>query len=148
MRKGPAMLENHFWDNFRKWIPHPQVNELYDIAASGISDDGGFTILLHPDHSQETKHVKLGLRLTWDSIISYTVTDESYRPELWGTEEESNKEPWNFYISETSDHLTSFRKENYLVSENAHHFLIGGYNLILDILSDEFPTVEFVELFS
>ena len=52
---------------------------------------------------------------------------------------------WTFYVSETSDHLTRFREENYIVPEDAHHFFICGTNLMADILSDEYPTATFLK---
>ena len=81
----------------------------------------------------------------WDRIISYTVTDESYRPELWVSEQTPDWGLWTFYISETSDHLTKFREENYLVSEETHHFFICGTNLMTDILSEEYPAATFLK---
>ena len=81
--------------------------------------------------------------MVWDSVVSYTVSDESHRPELWESEKTPNQEIWNFYISETSDYLTQFRKENYLVTEKTHHFFICGYNLMVDVLAEAYPTVVF-----
>ena len=74
------MLEHHFWENFRKWIPHPEVDEVYDVEEIGFKEDG-FVVLLRPDHFQEEKRSERALRLVWDRIVSYTVTDESYHPE-------------------------------------------------------------------
>lgn len=48
------MLEHHFWENFRKWIPHPEVDEVYDVEEIGFKEDG-FVVLLRPDHFQEEK---------------------------------------------------------------------------------------------
>ena len=48
------MLEHHFWQNFRKWIPHPEVDEVYDVEEIGFQEDG-FVVLLRPDHFQEEK---------------------------------------------------------------------------------------------
>lgn len=139
------MLEHHFWEKFRKWVPHQDVDEVYDVEKIGFEGEEGFVVLLRPDHFQEKKRSELALRLVWDRIVSYTVTDESYRPELWVTEKTPNQEIWTFYRSETSDHLTRFREENYLVPEETHHFFICGTNLMADILSDEYPTVTFLK---
>ena len=79
------MLEHHFWENFRKWVPHPEVDEVYDVEEIGFKEDG-FVVLLRPDHFQEEKRSERALRLVWDRIVSYSVTDESYRPELWVSE--------------------------------------------------------------
>lgn len=34
------MLEHHFWENFRKWVPHPEVDEVYDIEEIGFQELG------------------------------------------------------------------------------------------------------------
>lgn len=81
------MLEHHFWENFRKWVPHQAVDEVYDIEKIGFEGEEGFVVLLRPDHFQKEKRSEWALRLVWDRIISYTVTDESYRPELWVSEQ-------------------------------------------------------------
>ena len=138
------MLEHHFWETFRKWVPHPEVGEVYDVEEIGFEEDG-FVVLLRPDHFQEEKRSQWALRLVWDRILSYTVTDESYRPELWVSEKTPDWALWTFYLSETSDHLTRFREENYLVPEEPHHFFICATNLMADILSDEYPTVTFIK---
>ena len=44
------MLEHHFWENFRKWIPHPEVDEVYDVEKIGFVGEEGFAVLLCPDH--------------------------------------------------------------------------------------------------
>ena len=47
------MLEHHFWENFRKWIPRQNVDEVYDIEKIGFEGEKGFAVLLRPDHFQE-----------------------------------------------------------------------------------------------
>ena len=98
------MLEHQFWENFRKWVPHPEVDEVYDVEEIGFQEDG-FAVLLRPDHFQEEKRSEWALRLVWDRIVSYTVTDESYRPELWVSEKTPGWALWTFYLSETSDQV-------------------------------------------
>ena len=46
------MLEHHFWENFRKWVPHQAVDEVYDIEKIGVEGEKGFVVLLRPDHFQ------------------------------------------------------------------------------------------------
>ena len=71
------------------------------------------------------------MRSMW--AVSYTHLDV-YKRQLW-----------TFYLSETSDHLTKFREENYIVPEDTHHFFICGTNLMADILSDEYPAAIFLK---
>lgn len=97
------MLEHDFWGNFRKWIPHQEIREVYDIEKVWSDNEAALSVLLRPEGTGVVGSV---LRLVWDSVVSYTVSDESYRPELWESEKTPNQEIWNFYISETSDHLS------------------------------------------
>ncbi|MGJ0848499.1 hypothetical protein SAMN02745784_02210 [Tissierella praeacuta DSM 18095] len=139
------MFESNFDKNFKKWIPHQNVDEVYDMENVGFERDEGFVVLLVPDHFEKDKRSEYNLKLVWDYVISYTVTDESYRPEMWKTKEDSNNEIWTFYISESSDYLNKFREENYLVAEKTYHFFICGTNLMIDIISEEYPKVTFVK---
>lgn len=140
IKERRLMLEHDFWGNFRKWIPHQEIREVYDIEKVWSDNEAALSVLLRPEGTGVVGSV---LRLVWDSVVSYTVSDESYRPELWESEKTPNQEIWNFYISETSDHLSQFRKENYLVTEKTHHFFICGYNLMVDVLAEAYPTVVF-----
>ena len=56
------MLEHHFWENFRKWVPHKDVDEVYDIEEIGFEEEG-FVVLLRPDHFQKEKRSEQALRL-------------------------------------------------------------------------------------
>lgn len=137
------MLENNFIANFRKWVPHQDVDEVYDIEKIGFEGEDGLVVHLIPDHFQKEKRSDISLRLTWNNVFSYMVTDESYRPEIWATEKNAPQEIWTFYISKSSDYLNKLRDRNYLISENTLHFFICGTNLIADIISDEYPIVSF-----
>ena len=139
------MLENNFAANFKKWIPHEAVDEVYDVAKIGFGGEEGFVLLLTPTHFEENKRTELNLQLIWNNIFSYTVTDESYRPEMWADAQNSPKEVWTFYISESSDYLNKLREHNYLIPEKTFHFFICGTDLMADIISDEYPTVRFVK---
>ena len=137
------MLENRFGENFKKWIPHKDVDEVYDMEDVGFQRDEGFVVLLVPDHFEKDKRSGYNVKLVWDDVLSYMVTEESYRPETWGSSEDTKFEVWTFYISESSDYLNKFREENYLVPEKTHHFFICGTNLMIDILSPEYPKISF-----
>lgn len=137
------MLEDNFDKNFKIWIPHKDVDEVYDTEAVGFRDEG-FVVLCIPDHFEGDKRSDYNVKLVWDDVVSYTVTDESYRPELWASESEV-AEVWTFYISESSDCLNKFREKNYIVPEKTYHFLIAGTNLMVDVISPEFPKLTFVK---
>lgn len=40
------MLENNFNKNFKKWIPHKDVDEVYNMEDAGFVRDEGFVVLL------------------------------------------------------------------------------------------------------
>lgn len=137
------MLEDNFDKNFKIWIPHKDVAEVYDTEDVGFRDEG-FVVLCIADHFERDKRSDYNVKLVWDNVVSYTVTDESYRPELWVSESEV-AEVWTFYISESSDYLNKFREKNYIVPEKTYHFLIAGTNLMVDVISPEFPKLTFVK---
>lgn len=137
------MLEDNFDKNFKIWTPHKDVDEVYDTEGVGFRDEG-FVVLCIPDHFERDKRSDYNVKLVWDDVVSYTVTDESYRPELWASESEV-AEVWTFYISESSDYLNKFREKNYIVPEKTYHFLIAGTNLMVDVISPEFPKLTFVK---
>ena len=138
------MLEDNFDENFKMWIPGDGLDQVYDTEDVGFVRDEGFVVLLVPDHFERDKRSDHNVKLVWDNVLSYTVTDESYRPELWASESEV-AELWTFYISESSDYLSKFRDKNYIVPEKTYHFLIAGTNLMVDIISPEFPKLTFVK---
>lgn len=138
------MLENNFKKNFKKWIPHKDVDEVYDMEDAGFQRDEGFVVLLVPDHFEKDKRSEHMVKLVWNDVLSYMVTDESYRPELWVSESDID-EIWTFYISESSDYLNKFREENYIVPEKTYHFFICGTNLMIDIISPEYPKFTFIK---
>ena len=129
-------------NSFKKWIPHKDVDEVYDITKIGFQKDEGFIVLLVPDNLEHNKRSNHLLKLTWDDVLSYQVTQESYRPDVWISNQD---EVWTFYISESSGYLQNFLKDNILAPEKTYHFFIGGTNFIIDIISDEYPKVTFVK---
>ncbi|WP_282925868.1 hypothetical protein [Helcococcus kunzii] len=138
------MLENRFSKDFDKWKIDLNVDDVYDIDFVGFTDEG-FLVILKPDHFIEEKRSDHKLKLVWGSVISYTVTDESYRPELWGNENDKS-DAYSFYISKNSDYLRKIKYKNYLVDERSIHFLIAGTNLNVDILSFENPDIEYLDI--
>lgn len=137
------MFEDNFDKNFKIWTPHQNVDEVYDLIDIRYNENGEFIVSLTPDHFEKDKRSNYNIKLVWDcEVISYTVTEESYRPELWGNTRKTNK-VWGFYISESSDYLNKFREKNYIVPEKTYHFFIGGTNVVVDILASEYPKVIF-----
>ncbi len=126
---------------FTKWIPDEHVDAVYDVEQIGWRDEG-FVLTLLPDNLDHAQRSGDNLELVWSDVLCYQVTQETYRPDLWiGAEDE----PWTFYVSQSSAYLQAFKKDNILAPETVYHFLVGGTNLIVDILSDEYPTIRFVK---
>ena len=127
-------------DMLQKWIPIDNLGKSYDVdniswGANGIS----FTLASSDKHSD--KDYIHRFRLTWDSshIISYHVTDETYRSDCWGLDFENNG---RFYISTDSDYIANLRQKSPLFPDNAIHFLIVGTDAIVDVLAKEYPVVK------
>ena len=127
-------------NNFKKWTPHEDVDEVYDMEEVGFQRDEGFIVFLVPDNLEHDKRSDYFVKLIWEDVLCYQVTQETYRPDVWISDED---EVWTFYISESSEYLQNFQKDNILAPKKIYHFLISGTNFILDILSTEYPKVTF-----
>ncbi|MCB5855715.1 hypothetical protein LIR37_15240 [Flavonifractor plautii] len=125
--------------HFIKWIPHSDVVAVYDMEDIGWRNEG-FVLTLFPDDLDPAKRSKYNFEMVWQEVLCYQVTDERYRPDLWVS---SPDEAWTFYTSESSEFLENFRKDNDLVPDTVYHFIVGGTNFVIDILSTEYPKVRF-----
>lgn len=127
-------------DMLQKWTPIDNLGKSYDVeniiwGADGIS----FTLASSDKHFD--KDYIHRFRLTWDSshIISYHVTDETYRADCWDLDFENIG---RFYISTDSDYIASLRQKSPLFPDNAIHFLIVGTDTIVDVLAMEYPVTD------
>lgn len=132
------MKENHF----EKWIPHKDVDAVYDMEDVGYDTGEGFVVVLIPDNLDHGKHSKYNIKLNWHGVLSYTVTKETYRPDVWISNSDN---AWSFYVSQSSQLLKNFKKNNILVPEKVYHFFIVGTNFVIDILSTEYPEIVLTE---
>lgn len=126
---------------FKKWIPYNNVVSVYDMKNIGWHNKG-FLLELLPDNLEHDKRAEYNLEMVWSDVLCYQVTKESYRPDWWISNPD---EAWTFYISQSSEFLKNFTKENYLVPETVYHFVIVGTNFVIDILSTEYPTTRLVK---
>jgi hypothetical protein len=124
---------------FSKWIPHGDVDAVYDMQNIEWTCEG-LGLSLVPDNLDHDKRSEYNLKLVWSDVLCYQVTKESYRPDLWISNPD---DAWTFYMSQTSDFLKHFQKDNILAPERIYHFLIVGTNFIIDILSTEYPQIMF-----
>ena len=126
---------------FTKWIPHDNVDSVYDMKNIGWFNEG-FVLSLLPDNLDHDKRSEYNLEMVWSDVLCYQVTKETYRPDWWGSNPD---EAWAFYTSESSEFLKNFRKGNDLVPETVYHFIMVGTNFVIDILSTEYPMIRFVK---
>lgn len=126
---------------FTKWCPDENVDAVYDVENIGWQSEG-FVLTLLPDNLDHKKRSKYHLKMVWPDVLCYQVTQETYRPDVWI---DTPEKAWTFYVSQSSKYVRDFKKDNILAPEAIYHFLIGGTNFIIDILSDEYPTIRFVK---
>ena len=96
------MENNHF----TKWIPHENVDFVYDLETIGWRSEG-CVLTLFPYHFDHNKRSKCNLKMVWSNVLCYQVTEESYRPDWWKS---NSDELWAFYVSESSEFLKKFPK--------------------------------------
>lgn len=129
-------------EQFQKWIPIDNLGSAYDVENIIWGDGTSFTLVA--DKKRIAQDNVYCFQLTWDSshIISYNITDETYRADCWDLDFENNG---RFYTSKNSDYIESFKKKSPLFPDDATHFLIVGTNTIVDVLAKEYPTVCIIE---
>lgn len=126
-------------DEFEKWTPIEGVDDVYDIDDITI-DVHGITFVLIPDNLEHNKRSPHRVKLTWNDILCYQISQETYRNDYWISQSE---EAWTFYVSRETRYLHDHKERSILFPENAIHFAIIGTNWIADILATEYPTVVF-----
>ena len=113
---------------------------MYDLDKVEFRDDGlVFTMLQDDDWRHDHR-----LRLTWiwGTVVSYQVSEETYREDCWC---QPGEEPWCFFVSDASPWLEEYRANSTLLLEGTRHYLLKGTNLIADVLASEPPRVERLE---
>ena len=126
---------------YQKWTPIDNLKRAYDV--DGIYwDSEGLSFVLVVDDPQATLDDIQKLKFTWDSsaVISYHVTDETYRADCWQLDFVNNG---RFYICNGSQYIERFREKSPLFPDNAIHFVLVGTNTIVDILAKDYPVIRF-----
>lgn len=129
-------------EQFQKWITIDNLGSAYDVENITCGDGISFTLVADKKRiAQGSVHC---FQVTWDSshIISYNITDETYRADCWDLDFENNG---RFYTSKNSDYIEGFKKKSPLFPEDAIHFLIVGTNTIVDVIAKDYPNVKFVD---
>ena len=126
--------------SFVRWTPHPRTERMYDLDKVEFRDDGlVFTMLQDDDWRHDHR-----LRLTWiwGTVVSYQVSEETYREDCWLP---PGEEPWCFFVSDASPWLEEYWANSGFLPEDTRHYLLVGTNLIADVLASEPPRVERLE---
>ncbi len=127
-------------ETFEKWYPHHNLDTMYDVGDVWIGP-GGCSLVLLPDGQRRKELEGQRLTFTWASIVSYQLSQESYREDLWVSDP---KQAWPFWKSADSVYLRASRERSALFPENAVHWMVVGTNLIADVIAAEPPTVSVI----
>ena len=99
-----------------------------------------FTII---EETSDNIEQKQRCELIWNSsdMISYHVSDETYRADCWGTAEEFN-EKGRFYARKKSEYLKKMQEMSPLFPQKAIRFTIVGTNIVVDVIAKNYPNVK------
>ena len=129
--------------SFKRWTPIDTLANNYDVDDIKWTDEG-LCFSLISDSQEPDKDIPNKLRILWDSslVISYNVTDETYRADCW---EIDFVKDGRFFICSDSEYLRLFKQKSPLFPDEAIHFLIVGTNTIVDVIAKSHPTVELTD---
>ena len=117
---------------FDRWLENAGFDGFTFLSSIGF-EDGDFILRLEGKSQDFPK-----LTMVWEDIISYRVTNESYREDLWISDEDDY---WPFFKTDTSHYIREFKdKNNILKDEKIYHFMIIGEEVI-DILAKNDPKI-------
>lgn len=122
---------------FEKWHPYDNLDSMYDVDDIWMRPDG-YTLILLPDGKCKGELEGQRLMLTWESIISYQLSGECYREDLWISD---SKQVWSFWKSTDSAYLNTLRERSTLLPEGTVHWLFVGTNLVADVIAAQPPKV-------
>lgn len=125
-------MDNQF---FQKWEIDDIANVKFDVDNIAWTS-AGLTFTIIPDESRSNK----SFQLIWEtsSVISYHVTDETYRADCWKLDFQKDG---RFYATKTSKYIDELRNKSPLFPEEVIHFTIVGTNTIIDLLAKSYPIV-------
>ena len=67
---------------FEKWHPYDNLDTMYDVNDIWMGPDG-YNLILLPDGKHKEKLEGQRLMFTWESIVSYQLSGERYREDIW-----------------------------------------------------------------
>lgn len=120
--------------NFQKWNMDILFKDSFFVEKIDWNSSG-LEILLE-EYSEDRTKIKL---LFENMVYSYTVTDEGCKPSVWISERE---EYYPFYYSHCTEEIERFCKDLEYIRDNILHFLIIGIDYVIDVFTNEFPSIE------
>ena len=124
---------------YQKWIPHHDLDTMYDVEDVSIGENG-FVFTMVPDGARRKELEGQTLLFVWRELVSFQISQESYRDELWRSAAGQGS-TWSFFKSTSSPYLQRFRQSSCLFPEETAHYCLVGTNLVADILAREPPSV-------
>ena len=127
-------------DGFLEWNPLEVRSKRFDVCdISWRLEEVVFTLTEDALNGTEQKQK---YELIWNSgdIISYHVSDETYRADCWGKTEEFEM-MGRFYARKASSYLEKMQKMSSLFPEEAIHFTVIGINIVVDVIAKNYPSV-------
>ena len=117
---------------FDRWLENDGFDDFTFLSSIGF-EDGAFTLRL-----EDKSHDFPKLTMVWEDIISYRVTNESYREDLWISDEDDY---WPFLRTDTSAYIRDFKDKNIILKdEKIYHFMIIGEEVV-DVLAKNDPKI-------
>lgn len=119
--------------NFKIWDMDPPVKDFFVEKIDWNSS--GLEIILE-EYSEDRTKVKL---LFENMVYSYTVTEEGYKPSVWISRQQQF---YPFYYSYRTKEIERFCKDLEYIRADILHFLIIGIDFVIDVFTNEFPSIE------
>ena len=124
--------------SFARWRPVSSIMAFCDNDGIAWTQEG-VVVTLVPDGRRYDGHPTV--RLCWPCIVSWRVTEESYREDCWISDPSQVR---SFFVSRASPELAQLRLQSCLLPASTLHFLLVGANLVVDVFADVYPTIECV----
>lgn len=128
-------------EGFLEWAPVDEFTKKYDIYNISWQTDSIVFVLVDKECKSAECQKKIELIWNLSDLISYHVTDETYREDCWGKTEEFNKEG-RFFARKKSLYVDRMKAMSPLFPKDAIHFTIIGTNTVVDIIAKDYPEMK------